>query len=124
MPPERPLELVQVAVAHAKTPVIARDERIPLLSRPGKLPPAGRGQPVHPPPPAVCDRPRARDGAGRLELVEGRVDRAFGEVEDAVAPPAQLLDDGVAVTWPVGEHREDQSVDVAALQGFGMAQYT
>ena len=89
--------VVELALDHATTSVIASANVCHSLALPGELGPpapssAGRR--------GGADRrrrPGAREQAGGLEPVERRVDGSLGEVEGAVAVLAQLLDDGVSV---------------------------
>jgi hypothetical protein len=49
-----------------------------------------------------------------LEAVQGRVDRAFGDVKGIAAAAAELFDHGVPVCWAGGEDGQEQPVEVVA----------
>src|SRR5215831_10292157 len=59
------------------------------------------GQRIDSPLPSGITRsPTAAQQAGFLQAVQGRVDRALGQIEGAAATSANLLDDRVAVRRP------------------------
>src|SRR5215475_12033958 len=55
--------------------------------------------------PGLARGPVAREVAGLLEAVQGRIDRALGQVEGAAAASLDLLDDAVAMRRPARERR-------------------
>jgi hypothetical protein len=48
-----------------------------------------------------------------LEAVQGGVDGALGEIEASVAPNSQALERGVAVYWALGDHGQEERVQVS-----------